>query len=289
MRRGHAILEAMSRKAREDTLGVLALLALLEASCLAEWTPPGGGRCEPGDASPECCVKEHLGEWERCAASPPDVRSDVVLRATAGGVAVVMALHPVIGTSEQRGVELATDLSAKVEEALVRCVREADRFVNDHHFQGKSPSAEQCGQLRLGEKTTWAAYLGLFKHEQSWPCLHERLSKLMPGRYWLQARFRFDEQTQRWEFLDERKVKDLIAQQGWKGLTGTIEPDVILLDEKGTIVRVYDLKFPCPSTNMASWNNYYEGPWFGLSQGKLYENALQVKPLLVSPRWGVRK
>jgi hypothetical protein len=35
-------------------------------------------------------------------------------------------------------------------------------------------------------------------------------------------------------------VKQIVSEQGWKGLTGTIEPDIILMDEKGVIVRVYD-------------------------------------------------
>ena len=30
-------------------------------------------------------------------------------------------------------------------------------------------------QVKVGEHTTWAAYLGLFKHEESWPCLREAL------------------------------------------------------------------------------------------------------------------
>ena len=140
------------------------------------------------------------------------------------GVSVPMAVLPVIGAGENRGVELAADLLPKVEEALARCVREADRRVNDIHFQGKSPSPEICGQIKVGERTTWAAYLGLFKHEESWPCLRAALNKLMPGHYLLHPRFHSDEQTGKWEYWDESKVKEVIANQGWTGLTGTIEP-----------------------------------------------------------------
>ena len=270
---------------------VLALLTMLQGGCLADSGPSDMGECGPQDLTIECCLKKHPEQWERCTGSPdPAPRSvSAATRVTAAGVAVTVALQPVIGTSERRGVELTTDLSVRVDEALVRCVREADRFVNEYHFQGKSPSAELCGQLRLGEKTTWAAYLGLFKHEQSWPCLREALNHLMPGRYLLQPRFRLDERTNRWVHVTENEVRDIIAREGWKGLTGTIEPDVILLDENGVIVRVYDLKFPCPNTNMANWSTYYEGPWFNLSQGKLYEMALQAQTLLVSPRWGVTR
>ncbi|HEX8820479.1 MAG TPA: hypothetical protein VF794_11180 [Archangium sp.] len=75
--------------------------------------------------------------------------------------------------------------------------------------------------------------------------------------------------------------------EGWKGLTGTIEPDIILLDEKGFIVHVYDLKFPCPETNSARWETYAEGRWRDELQGDVYEEILGVKPRLVSPRDGI--
>jgi hypothetical protein len=74
---------------------------------------------------------------------------------------------------------------------------------------------------------------------------------------------------------------------GWKGLTGTIEPDIILMDAEGFIMHVYDLKFPCPESNGAFWEWYKDGTWKDSSQGGLYKDALQVNPRLVSPRQGV--
>ena len=94
-----------------------------------------------------------------------------VVSALAVGVAGAVALNPVIDSAERRGVELAADLLAKVEKAIVQCVRKADHEVNDYHFNGGSPSREICQQVKVGDQTTWAAYLGLFKHEQAWPCL----------------------------------------------------------------------------------------------------------------------
>lgn len=134
---------------------------------------------------------------------------------------------------------------------------------------------------------TWAVYLGLFKHEQAWPCLRKVLDQLLPGRYWLQPRFRLNDRTGQWEFLDKKRVEEIVAKQGWKGLKGTIEPDLILLDEQGVIVSVYDLKFPCPDSNIARWERYSRGPWMDWFQGELYKDALQVTPRLVSPRQGV--
>jgi hypothetical protein len=212
----------------------------------------------------------------------------VATKVVATGVAAAVAMQPRINSAEHRGSELAADLRLRVEKAIEQCVRRADREVNDYHFNGRSPSRELCQQLKVGEQTTWAAYLGLFKHEQAWPCLHEALDKLIPGRYRLHPRFRLDSQTSNWEFLDEQSVKKIVAEQGWKGLTGSIEPDIILMDAEGFIAHVYDLKFPCPESNPAAWS-WYKGHREGRNQGDLYKEALRITPLLVSPRQGVMR
>jgi hypothetical protein len=219
------------------------------------------------------------------ARHTPSLATKVAAAATAG--AMVMALNPQINSAERRGVELAANLLAKVEKAIAQCARQADQEVNDYHFKGKSPSREICRQLKVGEQTTWAAYLGLFKHEQAWPCLRKALDELLPGRYRLHPRFRLDELMGTWEFLDEQVVKRIVSEQGWKGLAGTIEPDIIILDAEGFIVRVYDLKFPCPETNVAQWEKYKGGRWRDELQGDVYERALKVSPQLVSPKRGV--
>ncbi|WP_143195768.1 hypothetical protein [Archangium sp. Cb G35] len=206
----------------------------------------------------------------------------------AGATVVVttVAMMPQINSAERRGVALATDLLAKVERAIEQCVRQADQKVNDYHFNGRSPSRELCQQVKMGEKTTWAVYLGLFKHEESWPCLREALDKLLPKRYLLHPRFQLNELTGTWKFLNEEQVKKIVSEHGWKGLWGTIEPDIVLMDEKGFIVHVYDLKFPCPEFNNARWERYKGGRWHDEMQGRVYERATGVKPRLVSPRQG---
>ncbi|PTL76946.1 hypothetical protein DAT35_47655 [Vitiosangium sp. GDMCC 1.1324] len=214
-------------------------------------------------------------------------------KAVAVGTAVAMtaaAAAPQIGSAERRGVELAADLRSKIESAIAQCTRKADQEINDYHFKGKSPSAELCGQVKVGERTTWAAYLGLFKHEQAWSCLREALNKLIPPeRYRLYPRFYINPATGKWEFMEENLMSQIVTEQGWSGLKGTIEPDIIILDEKGIIVRVYDLKFPCPENKPASWEWYKEGRWRDLSQGDVYKRILGVTPQLVSPRWGVEQ
>ncbi len=82
-------------------------------------------------------------------------------------------------------------------------------------------------------------------------------------------------------------MSQILTKEGWSGLRGTIEPDIIILDANGIIVHVYDLKFPCPETHGARWELYGEGRWEDWHQGDLYKHAFQVTPRLVSPREGV--
>ncbi|PTL79552.1 hypothetical protein [Vitiosangium sp. GDMCC 1.1324] len=292
----------MSHIAKPAPTGLLILLAVLQAGCLLESDSiKVVGECGPRDLTPECCLKENPDQWERCTGSTEMAEAvkeaeaagrtpSLTTKLIAAGVAVAVALQPQINSAESRGTELAADLLAKVEKAIVQCVRKADREVNDYHFKGKSPTWEICQEVKVGEQTTWAAYLGLFKHEQSWPCLQKALDKLLPkDRYLLRPRFRLNEQTGKWEYLNENEVRQIVTEQGWKGLKGTIEPDIILMDEKGFIVHLYDLKFPCPETNPAVWRWYKNEPWEGRNQGALYKEALQLRvtPKLVSPRLGV--
>jgi hypothetical protein len=286
----------MRHTAKPGSVWPLVLLAVFQAGCLAETDLDAPlGECGPRDLTPECCLKQNPGQWERCTGSSE--LAQVAPRATSPGmkaaavgtaVTVVVAMKPQIDSAERRGVALASDLLTKVEKAIEQCVREADREVNAYHFKGRSPSAELCKQIKLGDRTTWAAYLGLFKHEQAWPCLRKALNKLIPeDRYWLHTRFMHNAAKGRWEHLDENAVSQIVTREGWKGLTGTIEPDIILMDAKGFIMHVYDLKFPCPESNGAFWEWYKDGTWKDWSQGDLYLDALKVTPRLVSPRLGV--
>jgi hypothetical protein len=274
---------------------LLVLLVVLQAGCLVESDlGEGEGECGPRDLTPECCLKKNPGQWERCTGSPEAAEAmgmapSLALRTAAAATAAAVAMQAVrIGSAERRGVELAVDLRTRVEKALVRCAREAEQEVNDYHFNGRSPSWEICQRIKVGERTTWAVYLGLFKHEQAWPCLREALEKLLPGKnYRLRPRFYVNPKTGRWEHMDEELMSQIIAKEGWSGLKGTIEPDIVLLDENGIVIHVYDLKFPCPKSNDAGWAWHKEGPWRDRSQGDVYREAFGVKPRLISPRQGL--
>lgn len=130
-------------------------------------------------------------------------------------------------------------------------------------------------------------YLGLFKHKLAWDCLHDVLKQLLPRRYLFEPRFQLNERTGTWEYLSPETVDRVLSLQGWKGLKGTIAPDIVIMDEHGVIVRVYDMKFPCPESNATRWETYMSGQWFGQKQGDIYAIALNATPLLVSPREGI--
>ncbi|HEX5750251.1 MAG TPA: hypothetical protein VFZ09_28730 [Archangium sp.] len=279
---------------------LLVLLAVLQAGCLSETEEAVLGiECGPRDLTPECCLKKNPGQWERCTGSSELARvaeaaagtvgraPSLAVKTAAAGMAGVMVTAVHIGSAERRGVALATDLLKKVEEEIVRCVRQADREVNAYHFGGKSPTREQCQEVKVGERTTWAAYLGLFKHETAWPCLREALDKLLKGKYLLHPRFYVDPRTGEWVHMPEDMMSQIVAREGWSGLRGTIEPDIVLLDANGVVIHAYDLKFPCPESNGTYWGRYVDGPWRYWSQGELYEKALQVPLRLVSPQEGV--
>ncbi|KFA87834.1 hypothetical protein Q664_45055 [Archangium violaceum Cb vi76] len=279
---------------------LLVLLAVLQAGCLSESDEASLGlECGPRDLTPECCLKKNPGQWERCTGSSELARvaeeaagtvgraPSLAAKVAAAGMAGVMMTTVHIGSAERRGVALATDLLKKVEEEIVRCVRSAEQEVNAYHFGGKSPTREQCQEVKVGERTTWAAYLGLFKHETAWPCLHEALGKLLKGKYRLHPRFYIDPQTGEWRHMPEDMMSQIVAQEGWSGLRGTIEPDIVLLDANGVVVHAYDLKFPCPESNGAGWGHYREGVWKDWSQGEVYRKVLRVTPKLVSPQDGI--
>ncbi|QRK05978.1 hypothetical protein JQX13_38500 [Archangium violaceum] len=131
----------MLHTVKSGPIRLLVLLAALQAGCLLESEPPieTAGKCGPRDLSPECCLKEFPGQWERCTGAST---YSTGIKVIAAGVAVTVALNPVIDAAERRGVELAADLLAKVEKAIVQCVRKADQEVNDYHFNGRSPCPE---------------------------------------------------------------------------------------------------------------------------------------------------
>ena len=179
----------------------------------------------------------------------------------------------------------------KIEESLLECAMEAEFQVNERHFGG-SPTREQCrevlGKDTQGNSITRAVLLGREKHEMALACIQEKLSTLWPDGFSLNQRYRYNENTGRWEPMTP-KQEEALRRAGGEGLLGTLVPDVVL--HRGTpleVLKVYDLKFPCPSTNHPEWHSFPKNhPYEGLNQGQMYERAFGVNPARVSPRSGI--
>jgi hypothetical protein len=182
---------------------------------------------------------------------------------------------------------------ARVEEAILECVKDADFQLNERYFGG-SPTREQCaevvGQDARGEPVTRAMQLGREKHQLALECIRKKLQELRPGGFSLEQRYRLDEASGRWVPLSRGEVEALL-RAGGKALVGTLEPDVVIhTGNAAEVLDVLDLKFPCPGTREAQWGSYPPGhPFRKLNQGEAYQQAFGGNPARVSPRWDIKR
>ncbi|WNG51357.1 hypothetical protein F0U60_49910 [Archangium minus] len=188
---------------------------------------------------------------------------------------------------------LTANMKASIERELVECAEWASDTVNRQHFGGNSPSRSQCqeqmGMDPCGKKVTRAMHLGREKHYLALQCVEDKLGALIPGRFSLEQRYRYDRQTGEKQLVS-REAAQALRQQGCADeLLGTLEPDVVIHSGNPLeALAIYDFKFPCPSTNEPRWNDYPPGhPYERFSQGAMYKEAFGVKPHPVAPRWGV--
>ena len=111
----------------------------------------------------------------------------------------------------------------------------------------------------------------------------------MPERFSLEQSYRYDPQTGQKQLVSGKEAQALLQQGCGDELAGTIVPDVVIHSGNPLeVLAVYDLKFPCPSSNEPSWRDYEEGhPHHGSDQGSIYRKILQVIPKLVAPLWKI--
>jgi hypothetical protein len=179
----------------------------------------------------------------------------------------------------------------KIEDILLECAKEAEFQVNERHFGG-SPTREQCrevlGKDSQGNPITRAMLLGREKHEMALACIQEKLSTLWPDGFSLNQRYLYNKNTGRWEPMSP-KQEETLWRAGGEGLRGTLVPDVVLHQGNPLeVLKVYDLKFPCPGTNHPEWHDFPKGhPYERFNQGQMYERAFGVNPARVSPRSGI--
>ena len=189
---------------------------------------------------------------------------------------------------------LTADTRSLVEQALVECAQRAHEEINQVRMGGRSPSREQCQEVlgvdACGRKVTRAMRLGTEKHALALQCAQENLSRLLPGSFGIEPRYRYDRKTGQKQLLGPEEIQALLRANCSDELVGTLSPDVIIhAGNPLRVLAIYDFKFPCPISNEPRWYKYpQEHPCFEINQGAIYKEALGVKPSLVAPVWGVQ-
>ena len=138
--------------------------------------------------------------------------------------ALVAGEETVVPTALRGGAEVAAvaatlrvltpEKQPSIEQALVKCVEWAHGEVNLRRFGGKSPSREQCqeelpGTDPCGNKVTRAMQLGTEKHALARQCVEQELNALIPGRFSLDQRYRYDPRTGQKQLVSPEEARAL--------------------------------------------------------------------------------
>ena len=238
-------------------------------------------------APPGVC--EHSRAWLLAALSPSATCRHSITgcsalygKEVASTVAVLRVLDEATRTSIQQALSECADLARS--EVLLR---------HRGDFEGLIPNADECNQPAKSAKrkgVTWAMQLGTEMHEEALKCAEERLGLLRPGGFSLEQRYRYDSRTRRWKRVSPDEEKALHESGNGGELKGTLKPDVVI--HSGDPLKaeaIYDYKFPCNDPNsIPDWTHYTEGPYRGLTQQRVYQNALGgALPVRIVPRWGL--
>jgi hypothetical protein len=226
----------------------------------------------------------------RHAAAITEGASPVVSTATA-------AMASTLGQSVPALLALLKSDNAvgELEERLVECARLAERQVNSQFFGNRSPTRQECGEEVFVDGCAApikrAMYLGELKHTVAFQCAQQVLEQLWPAPFSLQQRYRYYPNAKFLEPVSKEEEARLIAQGCTRELWRTIEPDIVLHADRGSLLRsvlTLDFKFPCPSTNEPQWTRYDESSAYaGSDQKKVYKDALGGEALIISPRKGI--
>jgi len=210
--------------------------------------------------------------------------------------AVANAVEGALETPKPLALDWLTRQS--IEEALVKCADTARSDVLLWHaadFTNGRPTAAECKQLSTDPKykgKTWAQQLGIEMHEAARKCAEAALRKLMPGRFSLEQRYRYDRTTKQKKPVSAEDEKALVESGNAGELKGTLKPDVVIHTGDLLVVQaVYDFKFNCANDGpQPRWTRYSEGhPYEDMGQDEMYEEAFGVEPATVSPRWGINR
>lgn len=185
---------------------------------------------------------------------------------------------------------------ARVERLVEECVKDAEFEVNERELGGRRTTRELCqeevGRDSRGQSVTRAMALGTLKHAVALLCVREKLGELIPENFSIEPRYHYDASKKLTRLIHPERVEEWLRDGLMALLVGTLVPDVVIHDAGNPlkVQRIYELKFPCPSTNGPRWGDYpADHPHQGLNQQKLYEEALGGETWLVTPRYGVSR
>ena len=245
--------------------------------------PVGGGYSQTTDSATSGCLRHPA-----CYTHAPGEESVLPWLSRAGETArTAMTVMRLLDLAEV----------ARVEQALVKCAKEADFKVNeaDEELKGANPTQAQCKAVvrrEGGQDVTRALDFGNKKHALALECVRRELGERFPDNLSLEPRYQMDPGTGRWGWLDPRQVAEWLKRGLASKLKGSLVPDIVLhaLGNPNEVQRVYDFKFPCPASREPLWNEYPAGhPHYQKDQGEMYQQALggQQPPKMVSPAYGI--
>ena len=213
-------------------------------------------------------------------------RAKAQMEAAAAAGATLASVHKVLDEVTQ----------VRIENVLKECAKEARLEALVRRMKGRSPTAEECLEVvetnARGESVTLAMKLGEEMHLLAQACAEEKLGELIPGRFSLEQRYRFDPRTGQTTLVTREEEAGLLKRGLGRELLGTLKPDVVIhLGNPLLAQAVYDFKFPCASSGRdTSWRTYPEGrPHGSRTQKALYEKALKLPAKYIQrilPHWG---
>jgi hypothetical protein len=224
-----------------------------------------------------------------CATNPVNCSALTGVVPESGSAAQAMAATGMLATVVLTEV-LDQATQAKVDKVVKECADWARADVLVRLFNGKSPTSDECKELVTLPNREVPRYLffGEEMHDAAFACVKDKLGKLIPGRFSIRPRYRFDERTQKttWMSPDE---EDQIRRDGrYIDLKGTIEPDLVIHDGNARHVQaVYDFKFPCENTDDQPRWRAGPKPDGSEDQDLLYERRLGKRPAMVVPILGI--
>ncbi|WNG39267.1 hypothetical protein F0U61_40585 [Archangium violaceum] len=182
-----------------------------------------------------------------------------------------------------------------IEEVLKKCADLARSEVllrYPKQFRGPAPDADECKQetKSKGRRVTWAMRLGIEMHEAAQKCAEMGLSKVRPGGFSLEQRYRPNMDTGETELVSAEEEQALEESGNGAELKGTLKPDVVIHEGDPLQAQaVYDFKFPCVDIGLIpEWTRYpREHPFAPFTQGEMYEQFIAPLVGRIVPWLGV--